>query len=87
MLLDPRCSLFVGGRGASGQGLTGQTLTVPAAAAAVCSDGEHEWHRDGFSFLLTDKMLRVDGMDCHFAGALSPSLLIHLIKAEGGAAE
>ena len=25
--------------------------------------------------------------DCHFAGALSPSLLIHLPKVEGGAAE
>ena len=25
--------------------------------------------------------------DCHFADALSPSLLIHLLKAEGGAAE
>ena len=25
--------------------------------------------------------------DCHFADALSPSLLIHLLKVEGGAAE
>ena len=25
--------------------------------------------------------------DCHFADALSPSLLIHLLKGEGGAAE
>ena len=27
------------------------------------------------------------GRDCHFAGALSPSLLKHLLKVEGGAAE
>ena len=41
----------------------------------------------GLCFFIPFFLRRTESRDCHFADALSPSLLKHLLKVEGGAAE
>ena len=55
---------------------------VPAKSACASTVEVMEMHfKDGWA------VSPAVGDDCHFADALSPSLLKHLLKVEGGAAE